>query len=734
MVDVVQRPTRRRAAVDEPMLAAWIRPLVYVLATAAFAYPIARPELTLVVAGFAGLGAILGRSLARSSLRMTAVTVLAVVAVGSIGLGREVALRTPAIAAWLGPREAVAWIAFATLGPMAAVIAAWLRAAALRVRLFRALEVAFIGLAFAGLVVSHRDGSINRPFALTDSIIAAGGDPTFALLGVGALAAVLVTVFLLSERRLLRALAHLALALGLLTIIFGSTRMLLPEPNAGPSGLGLRKDEGEGRGEKGPQEARGAGDGSTDNEQIEFRDNYDSQGRLIPLAVVLLHDDYSPPSGLYYFRQTAFSQFNGRRLVSGTKQGVDGDIPPTFVLAPTQLAAMPSAHGERVTLDTTVALLAEHRRPFALESPVEIRPQRNPDPGRFRRIYRVTSSALAAEPETLLGRGVGDPTWPEETREHYLGFPDDPRYLELAQKIIERIPEHLRDDSVARAFMVSLWLGEEGTYSLKSGHAKAEDPTADFLFGDKVGYCVHFSHAAVYLMRALGIPARVGAGYAFEEAARQGGSAILLSGANSHAWPEVWVDGVGWVVADISPKRALDPAMAPPDVDLQRLLGEMARGLDPLPQGKELPFAPAARVVREAPRVLALGAAFTLLAALVFGYGAKLWRRAVPVFAGKGALARVVYRAELDRLAEAAYRRQEGESREAFAMRIADVAPSFAALTRAHVARTFGRGVKLDRSEARNLTRAMQREVTRAVSWRVRLVGILHPFSWLGSR
>ena len=734
MTDVVQRPTRRRAVVDEPVLAAWVRPLVYVLATAAFAYPLARPELTLVVAVFAGLGAILGRAAARSSLRMTAVTVLAVVAAGGIGLAREVALRTPAVAAWLGPTEAVAWIAYATLGPMVAVIAAWLRAMALRVRLFRAFEVAFIGLAFAGLVVSHRDGSINRPFALTDSIIAAGGDPTFALLGVGALAAVLVTVFLLSERRMVRALVHLALALGLLAIIFGSTRVLLPEPNAGPSGLGLRKGENEGQGGKNAQGARGGGDGSTDNEQIEFRDNYDSEGRLIPLAVVLLHDDYSPPSGLYYFRQTAFSQYNGHRLVSATKQGVDDDIARTFALAPTRLAAMPGVNGERVTLDSTVALLADHRRPFALESPVEIRPERNPDPGRFRRIYRVTSAALAAEPETLLGRVVGDPKWSEETRQHYLGLPRDSRYLELAQEIIEGIPEDLRDDPVARAFMVSLWLGEEGTYSLKSGHAKADDPTADFLFGDKVGYCVHFSHAAVYLMRALGIPSRVGAGYAFEEAARQGGSAILLSGANSHAWPEFWVDGVGWIVADISPKRALDPPIAPPDVDLQRLLGEMARGLDPLPQGKELPFAPAARVVRAAPRALAFGAGFTLLAALVFGYGAKLWRRAAPVFAGKGALARVAYRAELDRLAEAAYFREEGESREAFAARIADVVPSFAPLTRANVARAFGRGVSLDRSDARNLARGVRRELARKVSWHVRLVGMLHPFSWLGSR
>ena len=44
------------------------------------------------------------------------------------------------------------------------------------------------------------------------------------------------------------------------------------------------------------------------------------------MAVVLLHDDYSPPSGVYYFRQSAFSQYNGRRLVQATGGDVDRDV------------------------------------------------------------------------------------------------------------------------------------------------------------------------------------------------------------------------------------------------------------------------------------------------------------------------------------------------------------------------------------------------------------------------
>ena len=41
---------------------------------------------------------------------------------------------------------------------------------------------------------------------------------------------------------------------------------------------------------------------------------------------MLLHDDYSPPTGVYYFRQGAFSQFNGRRLIATTRDGLDTDV------------------------------------------------------------------------------------------------------------------------------------------------------------------------------------------------------------------------------------------------------------------------------------------------------------------------------------------------------------------------------------------------------------------------
>ena len=284
-----------------------------------------------------------------------------------------------------------------------------------------------------------------------------------------------------------------------------------------------------------------------------------------------------------------------------------------------------------------------------------------------------------------------------------------------------------------------MWLSKQGIYSLKSNHAAAEDPTAHFLFGDKTGYCVHFAHAAVYLMRSLGIPARVGAGYVVEESARQGGSAILLSGANSHAWPEIYVDGVGWVVADVSPERSLDPAVQPPDADLQQLLGEMARGLKPLPQSEWRPLEPRARAgcascrrgSRACSAVVVRGAAGARLRRQAAGGGSRpFWAR------GKSA-PRVAYRAQLDRLSELSIRRRFGESREAFAARVHAHNPDVSGADRRRTSRRVLRAIRAASTLRRPRELLRERGAAsspRAVPYWRRLLGALNPFSWLASR
>ena len=87
----------------------------------------------------------------------------------------------------------------------------------------------------------------------------------------------------------------------------------------------------------------------------------------------------------------------------------------------------------------------------------------------------------------LFGRTAGDARWSAKQLRHYTETPEDERYRELADRIVGEMREEMRGDPFARALAVSAWLGREGIHSLKSGHAGAADPTADFLFGNLTG-------------------------------------------------------------------------------------------------------------------------------------------------------------------------------------------------------------------------------------------------------
>lgn len=714
-----------------PWLVRGLRALVYALCGAAFAFPLAHTTTVVATAFGAFAGALGAVYLARSRLRSPWIGVLGPVAallayacVSALG-------RSGALAEWLGDARALTIIDALAFALVTAPLCAALSALSLRYRFLSFVEVALGGMVVSQLVAEHRHGAINRPFDIADPILSSGGDPLVVFYALGALAVIALALVLIYERSVRRLLAHVGVLLLLVGLAgFGARSGVLPVPE--PQG-GLKGMTGK------PQEKTEGGKssrGRPDNDSLEFRDQEQNRDQQTPVAVVLLHDDYSPPGGVYYFRQGAFSQFNGRRLVTTTRDGLDRDIVDGFPVSKHKVAEVPEAGFERAVLETTVALLADHTRPFGLEAPVEFQAAENPNPERFRRVYKVVSAALTADFMSLTGRNAGNPAWNAEDRAEYLALPDDERYAQLAKQILEQVPAELADDPMIKAYAVTQWLNKEGTYSLRSKHAEAKDPTAHFLFGDKTGYCVHFAHAAVYLLRSLGVPARVATGYAVEESARQGGSALLIASGAAHAWPEIYLEGVGWVVTDVQPERTLDPAPAPPDADLQRLLGQLARGIRPLPPDGSEPRTPWEQWLKDAARWLAQAGGQALVLAFIALYLIKVWRRLSPSFASAARLPRVAYRAELDRLAEVGLCRRKGESREAFAARVREVSPSFVELTKLHVGARFGskRAGSLAPQDLRSLSRSVNIERRRAIVWWRRVLGALIPWSWLKAR
>jgi transglutaminase-like putative cysteine protease len=77
-------------------------------------------------------------------------------------------------------------------------------------------------------------------------------------------------------------------------------------------------------------------------------------------------------------------------------------------------------------------------------------------------------------------------------------------------------------------------------------------PLAHFVAEGKAGYCQHFAGAMALMLRFLGIPARVAAG--FTSGKREDGG-WTVTDHNAHTWVEVWFEGYGWLPFDPTPGR-----------------------------------------------------------------------------------------------------------------------------------------------------------------------------------
>jgi transglutaminase-like putative cysteine protease len=94
-------------------------------------------------------------------------------------------------------------------------------------------------------------------------------------------------------------------------------------------------------------------------------------------------------------------------------------------------------------------------------------------------------------------------------------------------------------------------------YTLNPPLLPRTDSIDRFWFETRRGFCTHYAGAVVFMLRSVGIPARLVGGY-------QGGEVNPITGHvvvrqyDAHAWVEVWLEGRGWVRVD--PTAAVAPA------------------------------------------------------------------------------------------------------------------------------------------------------------------------------
>jgi transglutaminase-like putative cysteine protease len=94
-------------------------------------------------------------------------------------------------------------------------------------------------------------------------------------------------------------------------------------------------------------------------------------------------------------------------------------------------------------------------------------------------------------------------------------------------------------------------------YTLEPPTLSRQNSIDQFWFETRQGFCAHYAGSMVYMLRAVGIPARMVGGY-------QGGEINPLTGHlvvrqyHAHAWVEYWSSGKGWQRVD--PTAAVAPS------------------------------------------------------------------------------------------------------------------------------------------------------------------------------
>jgi transglutaminase-like putative cysteine protease len=267
----------------------------------------------------------------------------------------------------------------------------------------------------------------------------------------------------------------------------------------------------------------------------------DIRGRLVEQSNVELFTVQADSP--HYWRLTSLERFDGTIWSSlGTYQPTRGPLPlagtgrpvsQDYTIGPLGTIWLPAAYrpervtgvkGARYDRDSG-SLLAEAASADGLRYQV------------VSTVPELTQAQLAAAP----------PLVPETVAEDYLGLPEGfpTTIVDLAHEVTGTGTVYDKARALQDYFRANF------TYSLSPPPGHDIDAMERFLFGSRTGYCEQFAGSYAAMARAVGIPARVAVGFVPGTVAPDG--RYHVRGADAHAWPEVYIEGHGWVAFEPTP-------------------------------------------------------------------------------------------------------------------------------------------------------------------------------------
>ncbi len=300
-------------------------------------------------------------------------------------------------------------------------------------------------------------------------------------------------------------------------------------------------------------------------------------GGAIRLGDQVIFQVNAPNNRRYYWRSRTFDVYQGGTWVTLANRRYSDEQEPMTVGTNAETIG---AAREAVTQEFTIGLNAS-RLIYAAPQPVEINLAGRIDM-RYVDVVETAMNVSVIRPIQVLGRGdrytavsmvsvatANDlrntgrdyPTWVTEI---YLIVSDTTteRTRQLAQQIVTDAGATTVYDQ-ARA--IERWLRANIDYNeLIPAPPPGRDAVDWVLFDQQEGYCVYYATAMVMMLRHLGIPARMVAGFAQGEWDAQQGQFVVRE-RDAHTWVEVYFPGYGWI--EFEPTSAQQPLTREGDED-----------------------------------------------------------------------------------------------------------------------------------------------------------------------
>lgn len=306
-------------------------------------------------------------------------------------------------------------------------------------------------------------------------------------------------------------------------------------------------------------------------DDLDLRDSLRQQSSQVVLTYTVERTDDdsggpTPTAGLVGpLRSFTLRHFDGRSWEREADADVDDwDRDGLLASDPALIGATPDpGRGTLTAVDVRVGALREQRLPVStfprtvdIEGPWSYDAARDEVVGRQRTDVGTAYDMVVEVPQltpALLRSASGEAP---ESVQGYLDVPgteheDDLRAL--AAEVTAGATTAYDQALVLQSYFRD---GTEFRYDTSVDPGESDDAVWDFLQSRR-GYCVQFATSMTVLARTLGIPARLGVGFLPGELGTD--RAYRVTGADAHAWPELYFPGTGWVRFEPTPAVQTGP-------------------------------------------------------------------------------------------------------------------------------------------------------------------------------